>query len=124
LNRHGCASGADHETEEAPRLRGRREQRGCRADVRTHDVRVLETECVGHADDEVAHRPRRHQRISPLRTPEPWQIDRDQVSLLGQARPHCFVREDALGPRTEQQRIRIALIAFGEPNRYPIDCPK
>jgi hypothetical protein len=52
---------ADDQAGQPTRVQGRGEQGGRGADVGSDDVRVLEPEGVGGADDELAHRPRGQQ---------------------------------------------------------------
>ena len=81
-NRGGAA--ADDQTAQPIRVVGRGEQRGRGADTGADQMRVLEPEGVGGADDELGHRPRRQQRVAALGMTEPGQVDGHQVGVLGQ----------------------------------------
>jgi len=86
LERNSRGTGADGETAEPPRMQRRSEERGAGADVGTNDVWAIEAEGIGHADEEFAHGPRRHQLVAALGTAEPRQIDGDEVRVLGEPR--------------------------------------
>ena len=62
-----------------PGCSGGGEQRGRGADVGADDMRVLQPEGVGGANDELAHRLRGQQRVVALGMAESGQIDRHQV---------------------------------------------
>jgi hypothetical protein len=94
------------------------------ADVGPDDVRACEPEGVGSVDDELAHRPRRQQRIAALRMTEPWQVDRHQVRVLGEPRPHRLERQQAFWPRAQQQGVIVMVLALGETDRQPVDDPE
>ena len=105
-------------------MQGRGEQRRPGADVGADDMRVLEPEGVGDADDELAHRPRGQQRIAALGMAEPRQVNRDQVRMLGQPRPHRLEGEQAFWPWAEHQRVIVAVLALGEADGQPVDDPE
>ena len=102
-------------------MQGRGEQRGGGADVGTDDVRVLEPERVGEADDELAHRPRREQRIAALGMTESRQVDRHQMRVFGEPQPGRLEGEQALRPRAQQQRVIVPVLALGETDGQPVD---
>jgi len=87
-------------------------------------MRMLEPEGVGSAENEVAHRPRGQQRIAAQRMTEPRQVDRHQMGVLGEPRPHRLEHEQALRPRAEQQGLLAAVLAESEPDRQPVDDPE
>ena len=87
-------------------------------------MRVLEPECVGDANDELAHRPRRQQRIATLGMTEPRQVDRHQMGVLGESRPGRFEREQALRPRAQQEGVIVPVLALGEADGQPVDRPE
>ena len=91
LERDRRAAGADDEAPEPARMQRRGEERRSGADVRADDVRLLQAERVGDANDELAHRPRRHQGITALGVAEPRQVDRHQMGVLRQPRPGRLV---------------------------------
>jgi hypothetical protein len=64
-------------------------------------MRVLEPECVGDTNQELAHRLRRQQRIAALGMTEPRQVDRHQVRVLGESRPRRLKGVQAFRPRTQ-----------------------
>jgi hypothetical protein len=101
LERNGRGAGADDETAEPPRMQRRSEERGAGADVRTNDVGALEIEGIGHADEEFAHRPGRHQFVAALGTTEPRQVDGDEVRVLGEPKPGRLEGIQALRPWAE-----------------------
>jgi hypothetical protein len=53
------------------RIQGRGEERGPAANIGADDMRVLEPECVGDANDGLAHRPQGQQRIAALGMTDP-----------------------------------------------------
>src|ERR1700737_1257532 len=44
-----------------------------------------------------------------------------QMGVLGQPRPDRLEGEQALRPRTEQQGVIVAVLAFGEADGQPVD---
>ena len=98
-------------------MQGSGEQRGGGADVGTDDVRVLEPERVGEADDELAHRARREQLIAPLGMTESRQVDGHQMRAFGEPQPSRFEGEQALRPGAQQQRVIGPVLALGETDR-------
>jgi hypothetical protein len=76
-------------------------------------VRLLEPERVGGEHQELAHRPRRQQRVPALGMPEPGQVDRHQMRVFGELRPGWRKRQEALGPGTEQERVIAFLLGLG-----------
>ena len=87
------------------------------ADVWADDVRIIEPECAGDADEELAHGTRGQQRVLALRMPEPGQVDRHQMSALGEPRPRRLEGEKALRPWAQQQGVIVTAPALGEPHR-------
>jgi hypothetical protein len=87
-------------------------------------MRTDQAEGVGDTDDELAHRRRGQQRVAALGTTEPWQVDRHQMGTCGQPRPHGLERQQAFRPRAQQQGVILAVPAFGEPDRQPVDDPE
>ncbi len=87
-------------------------------------MRLLEAKRVGRTNDELAHRARRHQGVRALGPAKSRQVDRDDVRRLDKSRPDGFIGEDALGPRTEQQRVNISLVTFHEAHRHAVDGAK
>ncbi len=88
------------------------------------DVRVLEPEGVGDANHELAHRPRREQRVATLGMAEPGQVDRHQMGVFGEPDPGRVEREQALRPRAQQQGVIVAVLALGETDGQPVDRPE
>src|SRR5262245_20700557 len=101
-----------------------REECGASANVRADDVGMLEPEGIGDTNDEVAHRPRRAQALATRRMPEPRKVDGYEVCVLRQTRPGGLEREQAFGPRIEQQRLGLVLLALGITDRQTIDRSK
>ncbi len=87
-------------------------------------MRFLELECVGGANDELAHRPRAEQCLATLGMTKARQVDGHQMGVLGQTRPRRLEREQALRPRAQQESVIIPLLAFGEADRQPVDGPE
>ena len=114
----------DDEAAQPARMQGSGEQRGAGADVGADDVRVLEPERVGEADDELAHRPRREQLIAALGMTESRQVDGHQMRVLGEPRPGRLEGEQALRPRAQQQGVIVPVLALGEADRQPVDGPE
>jgi hypothetical protein len=101
------------EAAQAARMLGRGEERGPGANIGTDDVRDLEPERVGDANDELAHRARRQQRIAALGMTESRQVDRHQMHVFGEPQPGRLEREQALRPRTQQEGVLVAALALG-----------
>ena len=81
-NRGGAAA---HDQAPQPAGVGRRgEQRGRGAGTGPDQMRMIEREGVGRTDDELGHRPRRHQLVAALGMTEAGQVDGDQVGMFGQ----------------------------------------
>ena len=106
------------------RSRRRGEQRRTGADVGTDDVRELEPERVGDTNHELAHRPRREQRVAALGMTEPRQVDRHQMRVLGEPQPGRLEREQTLRPWAQQQGVIVAILALREADRQPVDRPE
>jgi hypothetical protein len=85
------------------------EQGGGGADIGPDDVGAGEPEGVGGADDELAHRPRRQQRVAALRMTEPGQVDRHQVRVLGEPPPYRLERQQAEAPMPIASSISYAV---------------
>src|SRR5690349_15221444 len=100
--------------------RGREEHGAC-ANVRSDDVRTLEPEGVGDANDELTHGSRGEQTLATLRMPEARKVYGNEMCVLRQTRPGRLEREQALGPRVEQQRLALLLLALGVTNRQTVD---
>ena len=124
LERKRRAPAPDDEATQPARIQGRGEERSSRANVGTDGVRVLEPERVGDANDELAHRPRREQRIATLGMTEPRQVDRHQMRVFGESRPHRLEREQALRPRAQQEGVIVPVLALGEADGQPVDRPE
>ncbi len=123
VGRNHRAATPDDEAPQAVRIHGRGEERGGGADVRTDDVRVLEPERVGDENHELAHRPRRHQRVATLGMAEPGQVDRHQVRVFGEAEPRRLEGVQAFRPRAQQERVIVAVLALGGADGQPVDDP-
>src|SRR5262245_16844229 len=92
-------------------------------------MRLLQAKGVGELNDEVAHRPWRHQRVAALGLREPRQVNRQQMSVLCQPMPGGLVAVNALRPRTQQERVIIARLTLGVANGeaiqiVPLQLPK
>jgi hypothetical protein len=124
LERDRRAAAADDQAAQPAWMQGRGEQAGRGADVGADDMRVLEPEGVGGADDELAHRPRGQQRVPALGMTEPRQVDRHQMGAFGQPRPHRLEGEQAFRPRAQQQGVIVAVLALREADRQPVDDPE
>src|SRR4030095_3103219 len=98
LELKGRGAGADDETAEPPWMQRGGEERGASSHVGTNHVGALEAEGIGHPDEELPHRPRRHQLVAALGTAESRQVDGDEVGVLGQPCPHRLVGIYALWP--------------------------
>jgi hypothetical protein len=85
---------------------------------------MLEPEGVRCADEELRHRPGGQQRVPALGMTEPGQVDRHQMGMLGEPRPHLLEREQAFRPRAEQQSVIVVILALGEPDCQPVDDPE
>ena len=72
-------AGADDQTGEPVGARRSGEQRCRGTDVRRDDVRLVQLEGIGEANDEVAHGFRIHQRFAPLRAAKSGEINGDHV---------------------------------------------
>src|SRR5262249_14820574 len=83
--------------------------------------RPLEAKCVRDSNDELAHRLRRQQRVSTLRTAEAWKVDRHQMGGGREARPRRLVGEYALRPRAEEQRVGASRSALRVTYRQSVD---
>ena len=105
-------------------MRRRGEQRGPGADVGTDDVRVLESERVSEASDELAHRPRGEQRVAALGMTESRQVDRHEMRVFGESQPGRLEGEQALRPRAQQQGVIVPVLALGVADRQPVDRPE
>src|SRR5207302_1691058 len=64
---------------------------------------------------------RREQVVPPLRVPEPWQVDRHEVCVLGESGPHLLEREEALRPRAQENSRYVTGVTFGIPDRQAIN---
>jgi hypothetical protein len=120
-NRHRCAAAANDETTEAARIRSCRKQCRRRPDIRRHDMWVVQIESVRNTHDKLAHRAGIHQFLAALRSAEPWWVNRDQVRILGQSRPHLLERKHAFRPWTQQDRFLSRAAAVGESDRQAVD---
>ena len=124
LERKRRAPAPDDKAAETARMQRRREQRRRGPNVGADDVRALEPEGVGGANEELAHRLRRQQHVAALGAPEPRQVDRHEMRPLGEPGPGRLEREQALRPRAQQEGVVVALPALGETDRQPVDCPE
>jgi hypothetical protein len=84
-------------------------------------VWTLEPQRVDEADHELTHRARRQQLVATLGMTEARQVDRHQMRMLGQSRPHRLESQQALRPRAQQEGIITSLLALGEADRQSID---
>jgi len=121
LDRVRGAAAAEDEAPQTTRMCGRGEEQGRGADVGPDGVRILEPQRVGEADHELAHRSRRQQIVATLGMTEAWQVDRHQVCVFGQSRPHRLEGEQALGPRVQQEGVVAPILALGEADRQSVD---
>ena len=71
--------------------------------------------------DELAHRGGFEEFAAPLGVSEAGQVDRDQMGVLGQARPHLLEGVEAFGPRAEEDRRYLARLAFGIADGQAVD---
>jgi hypothetical protein len=60
------------------------EECGTGADVRSDNVWLLQPKRIGDAHDKLAHRARRHERITALGVSEAWKVDRHEMRVLGE----------------------------------------
>ncbi len=90
---------------------GRGRQRSPGANIGADDMGAVEPERVGDTDDELAHSPRREQRVAALRMTKPRQVDRDQVRVFGESQPDRLEGEQTLRPRAQQQGVLVALLS-------------
>ena len=118
-NRGGAV--ADRQAAQQPGMVRSREQQRGRADVGTDGMRPVQSERVNGMRDELAHRGRFEEFVAALRVPEARQVDRDQMGVLGQARPHLLEGVEAFGPRAEEYRRYFPRLALGIADRQAVD---
>src|SRR2546427_8663201 len=114
LNGHsGRAVADDDAPQKARMLRGGEQQRR-RPDVGADCVRAPESELFDDVSDELAHCRRREQVVPPLRVPEPWQVDRHEVCVLGESGHICsnVKRLSGHGLRRIADTSRASLSAY------------
>jgi len=97
------------------------EQQGRRSDIGADCVRAPQSELLDNVSNELAHCRRREQVVPALRVPEPRQVDRHEVRVLGKPGPHLLEREEALRPRAQENSRYVAGVAFGIPDRQAIN---
>jgi hypothetical protein len=79
-------------------------------------VWVFQSEVVGDADDEVAHRPGVHQFVAALGLPEPGRVNSQQTRLPGEPGPDLVEGIHTFGPWAEQNGVLRAGPAQSETN--------
>ena len=52
---------------------------------------------------------------------EPRQVDCNEVRTLRESQPCRLIREQALRPRVQEERIIVAALTFGEADGQPVD---
>ena len=121
LNGHSGRAVTDDYAPQKPRVVRGREQQRRRPDVGADCVRMLEPELLDDLSDEFTHCRRREQFVPPLRVPEPRQVNRHEVCVLGESGPHLLEREEALRPRAQENSRYVAGVAFGISDRQAIN---
>jgi hypothetical protein len=124
LERKSRGPTTDDKAPQTARIQSRGEKRGPSANIGSDDVRLLKPKRISNANDELAHRPRRQQRIPTLGMTEPRQVNCHQMRTVGQPRPRRLEGEQALRPRAQQKGVIVSVLALGEADGQPVDRPE